>query len=169
LLIEKQSQNLKKMKTKIGVIFFFTLFTFNIGKAQIVEKFDSTLWVKNITVAKATSIEKKLPIMLVFSGSDWCKPCIKLKTQILLTDEFSTYAKTHFVLLNLDFPRKAKNKLSTEQQVHNDELAGKYNAEGTFPLVVVIDSEGKVLATSGYMDVTPAEYIKNLEALLLKK
>ncbi len=157
------------MKSKLSVLLLTLIFSVFFSKAQVVEKFDTTLWVSNITQAKSISNEKKLPIMLVFSGSDWCKPCIKLKTQILLTDTFSIYAKTHFILLNLDFPRKAKNKLSNEQQAHNDELAGKYNAEGTFPLVVIIDSEGKVLASSGYLDISPAEYIVNLESLLLKK
>lgn len=157
------------MKTKI---FYITTLLFLISVASIsaqTEKFDSTLWVSNITTAKAAAIEKHLPIILVFSGSDWCKPCIKLKSQILLTDTFSAYAKDHFVLLNLDFPRKSKNKLSDAQQAHNDELASRYNLEGTFPLVVIIDAEGKVLATSGYLDLTPAEYIVNLESLLNKK
>lgn len=157
------------MKIKIifgtSLILFLSFTTI----AQQVEKFDSTLWVRNITEAKAAAAEKHFPIMLVFSGSDWCKPCIKLKSQILLTDAFSAYAKNHFVLLNLDFPRKSKNKLSPEQQAHNDELASKYNMDGTFPLVVIIDLEGKVLATSGYLDLTPDEYISNLESLLNKK
>lgn len=137
--------------------------------AQQIEKFDTTLWVSNITIAKTEATEKGHPIMLVFSGSDWCKPCIKLKTQILLTETFSAYAKDHYILLNLDFPRKTKNKLSDEQQAHNDELASKYNMEGVFPLVVIIDTDGKVLATSGYLDISPAEYIANLESLLVKK
>jgi thioredoxin-related protein len=137
--------------------------------AQQVEKFDTTLWVNNITIAKTAAAEKGHPIMLVFSGSDWCKPCIKLKTQILLTETFSAYAKDHYILLNLDFPRKAKNKLSDEQQAHNDELASKYNMDGVFPLVVIIDVDGKVLATSGYLDLSPSEYIANLESLLVKK
>ncbi len=158
------------MKTKIIFITsLFLLFSFTSIIAQEVEKFDSTLWISNLTLAKVAAAEKGHPIMLVFSGSDWCKPCIKLKTQILLTDTFSIYAKDHFVLLNLDFPRKAKNKLSTEQQAHNDELASKYNMEGTFPLVVIIDVDGKVLASTGYLDLSPAEYISHLESLLNKK
>lgn len=157
------------MKTKlVALSLSFCLFAAT-SFSQIIEKFDTTIWVRNISTAKSISAEKHLPIMLVFSGSDWCKPCIKLKTQILLTDTFSAYAKDHFVLLNLDFPRKAKNKLSAEQEVHNDELASKYNMDGTFPLVVIIDNEGKILATSGYLDITPAEYITNLESLLIKK
>lgn len=157
------------MKTKIifsaTLIILICFATF----AQQVEKFDTSLWVSNITIAKAAAKEKGHPIMLVFSGSDWCKPCIKLKTQILLTETFSAYAKDHYILLNLDFPRKAKNKLSDEQQAHNDELASMYDMEGIFPLVVIIDVDGKVLATSGYLDISPAEYIANLESLLVKK
>ncbi len=150
------------MKTKLLIICTLIIVLSNSIFAQEVEKFDTTIWVKNLSIAKASASEKGLPIMLVFSGSDWCKPCIKLKTQILLTDTFSAYAKDHFVLLNLDFPRKAKNKLSPEQQVHNDDLASKYNMEGTFPLVVIIAKDGKVLASTGYLDITPAEYILHL-------
>lgn len=157
------------MKTKLAGLILSICLISTVSFAQIVEKFDTTLWVTNITIAKAVALEKGQPIMLVFSGSDWCKPCIKLKTQILLTDTFSVYAKDHFVLLNLDFPRKAKNKLSAEQQAHNDELASKYNMEGTFPLVVIIDKDGTVLASTGYLDLTPAEYIVHLESLLNKK
>jgi len=145
------------------------LFGLKIINAQSAEKFDSTIWVKNFEQAKLIAIDKKLPIVLVFSGSDWCKPCIKLKTQILLTDSFSAYAKDHFVMLNLDFPSKKVNKLSSEQQKHNDELAAKYNIEGVFPLLLILDNSYKVITSSGYIDVKPEEYIKNLESLLKNK
>jgi len=157
------------MKTKALFYISLILLLSYTAKAQQVEKLDSTLWMGDLTTAKTAATERHLPIMLVFSGSDWCKPCIKLKTQILLTDTFSNYAKNHFVLLNLDFPRKSKNKLSDQQQAHNDNLASKYNTEGVFPLVVIIDVEGNVLATFGYLDTTPSEYILHMESLLAKK
>lgn len=156
------------MKTSIGILAFLCLFAVTTLKSQVVEKFDTSLWVSNITQAKALSVEKNIPIMLVFSGSDWCIPCMKLKKQILLTDTFSVYAKDHFVLLNLDFPRKSKNKLSSEQQSHNDQLASQYNMQGVFPLVVIINKEGEILGSTGFLDLTPAEYITYLESLLKK-
>ena len=48
---------------------------------------------------------------MIFSGSDWCKPCINLKQSILLTDEFAKFSGEEMVLLELDFPYKKKNKL----------------------------------------------------------
>ncbi len=154
-------------KIVIGVLLF--LISSFYTKSQVVESFDSNIWVKNITQAKVLAIEKKVPILLVFSGSDWCIPCMKLKKQILLTDTFSNYAKEHFVLLNLDFPRKSKNKLPTDQQAHNDQLASIYNNQGFFPLVVIINSDGVFLASTGFLDISPAEYILHIEELLNKK
>lgn len=157
------------MKTKFLFLIIIISFLGYTTKAQEVEKLDTTLWMTDFTSAQAAAAARHLPILLVFSGSDWCKPCIKFRSQILLTDTFSTYARDHFVMLNLDFPRKSKNKLSVEQQAHNDNLASKYNMEGIFPLVVIVDVDGKVLATFGYLDTSPSEYIIYMESLLAKK
>ena len=67
-------------------------------------------------------------------------------------------------MLKADFPKKKANKLSKEQQDKNDLLAEKYNQNGYFPLVVVLDKTGKVLGTTGYKNITPAEYIKLLSS-----
>lgn len=47
----------------------------------------------------------------------------------------------------------------------NEALAEKYNTRGFFPLVVLLDSDGNVLGTTGYKDVSATEYIKILESL----
>ncbi len=54
---------------------------------------DSTIWNTNFKFASELSKEKKLPLIMVFSGSDWCKPCIKLREQILVDTLFCTWAK----------------------------------------------------------------------------
>jgi hypothetical protein len=67
-------------------------------------------------------------------------------------------------MLKADFPRKKKNKLSAEQQVHNDKLAEKYQAQ--FPLVAVLNFEGKVLGRIGFKKkYTPEDYINFIAAL----
>ena len=68
-------------------------------------------WVTDIEQAKVISSEKNRHIILVFQGSDWCAPCIKLERGLWSTEEFKAYAKEHFVLLKADFPRKKNNKL----------------------------------------------------------
>ncbi len=116
-------------------------------------------WLTNIDEAKKQASELDRNIILVFQGSDWCAPCIKLEKEIWSSQEFQAYAKDHFVMLKADFPRKKQNALSPDQQEHNEGLAEKYNRDGYFPFVVVLDGSGKVLGESGYKKISPAEYI----------
>ncbi|WP_159022634.1 thioredoxin family protein [Formosa sp. L2A11] len=121
-------------------------------------------WQTDFTKAKEIATENDRTIILVFQGSDWCAPCIKLDREIWSTNEFQELSENHFVMLQADFPRKSKNALSKEQQAHNNKLAEKYNLNGYFPYVVVLNSSGKVLGNLGYEKTTPALYFKKLEA-----
>ena len=117
-------------------------------------------WNTDFEVSKKNSSEKNQNILLVFSGSDWCGPCIKLDRDIWKSSEFINYSQDHLVLLKADFPRKKKNKLSNELQLKNDKLAEKYNIQGYFPFVVILDAEGKVLGQTSYKkDFLPKDYI----------
>ncbi|QNH62574.1 thioredoxin family protein [Hymenobacter sediminicola] len=115
--------------------------------------------------AKAT----QKPVLAVFSGSDWCKPCIMLKQEVFDQPEFAQYAQDRFVLARFDFPRSKKNKLSAEQTKVNEQAAAQLNKEGAFPLVVLLSPEGKVLAKTGYRPGGVAAYDAYLTQLLAKK
>ncbi len=121
-------------------------------------------WLTDLDQAKTVATEENKKIVLVFQGSDWCAPCIKLDKEIWSTDAFKNYAKEHFVLLKADFPRKKKNKLDKSQQERNNKLAEKYNTKGFFPLVVILNNEGTVLGESGYKKMTPTKYTKLLDS-----
>ena len=121
-------------------------------------------WQTDINVAKEIATKESKPIILVFQGSDWCAPCIKLDREIWSTDTFKKYAKENYIMLKADFPRRKKNALSEVQTKANALLAEKYNKQGFFPFVVVLDSNGKVLGESSYKKTTPENYIKELNA-----
>lgn len=102
-------------------------------------------WMGDFSQAqKDASTQKKL-ILLNFSGSDWCGPCIKLKHDVFESETFGQYAQNKLVLVRADFPRLKKNQLPADQQARNDQMAEKYNPNGKFPLTVLINSQGKVL------------------------
>lgn len=122
-------------------------------------------WNNNIDDAKALAARENKNIILVFSGSDWCAPCIKLDRNIWQSDEFKKESAEKWVLLKADFPKKKQNALPEAQQKHNDQLAEKYNREGYFPLVVVIDKTGKVLGKTGFKNISPKEYIELLHSM----
>ncbi len=123
-------------------------------------------WQTDFETAKQISSVENRPIILVFQGSDWCAPCIKLDREIWSSEEFKSYSKEHFVMLQADFPRKKANALPNEQQQKNNQLAEKYNKQGYFPFVVVLDKEGNVLGESGYEKTTPTAYIEKLESFV---
>jgi thioredoxin-related protein len=122
-------------------------------------------WQENFDEAKKIASEQDKNIIIVFSGSDWCAPCIKLDKNIWQSEAFKKEANEEWVLVKANFPRKKANELSKEQTELNRKLAEKYNIEGSFPLVVILDKSGKVLGKMGFKNVTPEEYIKMIHAL----
>ncbi|MFK7748473.1 MAG: thioredoxin family protein [Kordia sp.] len=123
-------------------------------------------WQTNFEAAKEMASDENKPIILVFQGSDWCAPCIKLDKEIWSTDSFKAYAKDHYILLQADFPRRKKNKLSQDQTAQNAKLAEKYNKNGIFPFVVILDSNGKVLGQTGYKKIAVADYIETINSFV---
>ena len=122
-------------------------------------------WETNWDEASTKARENSQNIILVFSGSDWCGPCIKLDKEVWQSTEFQTFANTHWVLLRADFPRKKKNELPEIQIAENARLAEKYNENGYFPLVVLLNADGEVLGKTGYKNISVKEYIDELKTL----
>lgn len=101
-------------------------------------------------------------VLMVFAGSDWCRPCIQFKESILMQDDFQAYAKKSIDVLYLDFPAKKKNKLSKEQIAHNESLAEKYNQSGLFPHIILMDKNEKVVKTINFEGQDVDTFIKML-------
>ena len=125
-----------------------------------------TGWLTDLDAAKAAAKAANRPILAVFSGSDWCKPCIMYEQEVFAKPEFMAYAKDRLVLAHFDFPRMKKNQLPAAQQKMNDAAAAQLNREGDFPLAVVISPEGKVLAKTGYLAGGPAAFEAYLKKVL---
>ncbi len=125
----------------------------------------SQTWGTNIDEAKKQAAEQNKHILLVFSGSDWCGPCIKLDKNIWQSEEFKKDAKKNWILVKADFPKKKANQLSPELTESNNQLAEKYNKDGNFPFVVVIDKTGKVMGMTAYKNIDAQQYIEELHEL----
>lgn len=98
-----------------------------------------------ITIAK----KEKKNVLLYFTGSDWCPPCKKLKSDLFETEAFKL-ASEDYVLLYVDIPRN-KDLISRSQMAQNKTLLSKYNKKGVFPLLTVLSPRGVLLDDySGY-------------------
>ena len=120
-------------------------------------------WSTDFEAAKKASVEKKLPILADFSGSDWCGWCIKLDSEVFAKKEFKEFAKDNLVLFLADFPRKKQQDEKIKKQ--NAELSKKYAIEG-FPTVLLMDAEGKVFARTGYERGGATAYVEHLKKLI---
>jgi len=121
-------------------------------------------WQPNFETAKKIAKEKHELILLNFSGSDWCGPCMRLRREILDNEVFTKMADTSLVMVNADFPRNKKNQLDAQTGKQNDALADKYNPDGKFPFTLLLDENGKVLKTwDGFPDESAQQFSEEVE------
>ena len=104
-------------------------------------------WQPDFDKARALAKDNHQLILLNFSGSDWCGPCIRMHREIFADSTFSAMADSNLVMVNADFPRNKKNQLDKQRQKNNDALADKYNPQGKFPFTLLLDADGKILQT----------------------
>ena len=125
----------------------------SVGDAELAAK----LYDSSLNKAKA---EKKL-VLLDFTGSDWCQPCMALRKNVLNSPEFKGYAQTNLVLVELDFP--IKKKQTEELKKANEELGSKFKVEG-YPTIILLEPDGtQLLKTMEAALDTPKEFIARLE------
>jgi thioredoxin-related protein len=122
-------------------------------------------WLTNFETAQARARSEKKLLLIEFTGSDWCPPCIMLGRQVFSQPEFKDYAAQHLVLLEVDFPRT--KELSAEQKAANEKLADQFGIDG-FPTVIILDSTGRKIGELGYMPGGPKPFIAAVEELRAK-
>ncbi|MEI8294054.1 MAG: thioredoxin family protein [bacterium] len=103
----------------------------------------SGIWSTDYNASLAQAAASKKAILLEFTGSDWCPPCMKQNQDVFETEAFENYAKDKIVPVKLDFPRRKEQPAEIKER--NQELAAKYGVEG-FPTIILLSPEGKELA-----------------------
>ena len=117
-------------------------------------------WLTDLDAAKAQGIKENKPLLVDFTGSDWCPPCIQLHKVVFESAEFAAVA-SKYVLVELDYPRKTPQ--APELKAKNAELSKKFGISG-FPTVLLIDAKsGDVFGkTVGFGGQTAKEYLDKL-------
>ncbi|MDP2136610.1 MAG: thioredoxin family protein [Candidatus Didemnitutus sp.] len=119
-------------------------------------------WQTDFSKALAEAHRSQKPILLNFTGSDWCAWCHRLWDEIFQTPAFSAYAAKELVLVELDFPRKKPLPDTLKKQNHA--LAEKYRVTG-YPTVVFLSHTGTELGRLAYMQGGPKTFIRELRRL----
>jgi thioredoxin-related protein len=130
-------------------------------------------WQTNLTEAMKISKKTKKPLLLFFTGSDWCGWCMRLQKEVLNTPEFAKWAKDNVVLLELDFPRKTPQLPEIQKQ--NSELQQTFAVQG-YPTVWIVNAtkkDGKInfeqLGKTGYVAGGPAAWLAGADQILKNK
>ena len=151
-------------------IIVFLLFTFCVIEGQAQE----LKWFTDVKEAVAIGNKEKKPLMLFFTGSDWCGWCIRLQKEVFKTPEFIKWAKENVVLVELDFPRK--NEQTDAVKMQNAQLQQQLQVRG-YPTVWFVSAtktaEAKVnlnaLGSTGYVAGGPKVWIDGANQIIQKK
>ena len=154
------------------ILLLFTIVSFT-SFSQLIE--GNWLNTEKPEMNKAIEISQKTnkPIMLFFTGSDWCGWCKKLVKEVYKTSEFNTWAKKNVVLVEVDFPRRSK--LSSELTAQNNSLKQNFQPRG-YPTVYFVkpvkgadgNVQFKTLGQTGYVAGGPTKWIASANQFLKK-
>lgn len=128
-------------------------------------------WETDINKAISVSNKTKKPMLMFFTGSDWCGWCIRLQKEVLKTPEFATWAKKNVVLVELDFPRKSTQTDVIKMQ--NNGLQQTFGIQG-FPTVYFATAKMNskevpaftALGSTGYVAGGPSAWLAEANKIL---
>ncbi len=120
------------------------------------DNIESIVWETDFELAKSKSQKTKRPILMLFTGSDWCAPCKMLKANFFDSSEFIKMSN-NFIMLMVDFP-KDKALITHEQEKLNTLLSAKYGVK-SFPTLIAINYDGAIIdKIKSYSSVSDTVY-----------
>lgn len=140
---------------------FLVLFVFFTGVVVHAQN-----WNTNISSAIKEASQKNKKILIFFTVDNQCENCTKLEQNIFKSDDFIAFANENYNLVKIKFGYNSASNLSEEEVKQNLLIVEKYNKDGFFPLVVVLNKEAKKLGNIGvYKNETPSQYIALLHSI----
>lgn len=121
-------------------------------------------WLTNLEEAQVKAAAENKPILIEFTGSDWCPPCKMLNKNVFSTETFNTKAPEKFVLVEMDFPRDTAG-ITPEVQQYRQNIAKKYSISG-YPSIILTNATGKPIAKTSFRTGGPDEYLTHLDEIL---
>jgi len=131
---------------KVSYIFLFFFWSFLLN-AQNTR--NEITWQGNFEHAKHLAKRKKMPILLYFTGSDWCAPCIRMEKEFWKSKDVLQFCED-FVFVKVDCPRRT-DLLTDNQRTENLTLLREFNKSKIFPCVIILTKNHRIWEKmSGY-------------------
>ena len=131
--------------------------------SHISEEDNNNIWLTDFYEAKVKALKEKKPILIDFTGSDWCGWCVKLEEEVFSQTDFIKFASESLVLVEIDFPKKKVQ--SEELKVQNKALAEKYSIRG-FPTVLLLSHDAELIEKTGYLSGGAKAYVNHINSIL---
>jgi rhodanese-related sulfurtransferase/thioredoxin-related protein len=146
------------MKSRLKNISFAIAVVFAVCLARAEE----LKWFTDLAGAQTQAKTEQKTVLLFFHGSDWCPACKEIEKQVFQSPEFIGYARKALVLVDVDFPEKARQ--SEELKKSNLALKEKFNVGENFPTLLLLDETGHtVFQEAGYAGGGPAAVLPGLQ------
>ncbi len=123
-------------------------------------------WTMDFDAAKELASEKKLPLLLNFTGSDWCGWCKLMDKNVFAQKPWQEFASSNVLLVTLDFP-KDKSIVPEKYVKRNEELKNQFSVRG-FPTYVILDTNGetKIGQLGAGREKTPDSFIAEFKSVV---
>jgi len=123
-------------------------------------------WTQDYDAAMALARERSLPVLIKFTGSNWCGWCKIMEHDVFSTEEFAKWAEGRVVLVTIDFPSRHLSIVPKEWQSRNVALRHKHDVNG-YPTIIVLNSKGEVVGRLGASRKPTVEsFTKSFEELV---
>ena len=130
-------------------------------------------WETNVEKASQLAMKTNKPLLLFFTGSDWCGWCIRLQKEVLKTPEFANWAQENAILVELDFPKRTPQQPEIVQQ--NSALQQMFQVQG-YPTIWFAKpgiKDGKIsldrMGRTGYVAGGPSKWLETANQIVAKK
>ena len=121
-------------------------------------------WTTNLESALASAKQNKKFVMVQFTGSDWCPPCIMMQKAVFSKSSFTRLVPKKFILVKIDIPRSNK-----AMSLENGKVMKNYNVTGV-PTILLFGDDGKEFSRFGASQYPTVEgFIDKLSEELKKK
>lgn len=161
---------MKKRQFSFLVVAFFSAMVVSAQVATVAVKgAEVGKWTQDYAAAKKLAVEKKLPLLLNFTGSDWCYWCKLMDKQVFSKDEWKTWASDKIVLAFINFPKNQK-LVPKEYVDRNQALQKEFRVRG-YPTYILLYTDGARVwgSLEASPDATPKSFIEDIEKIIAKE
>lgn len=118
----------------------------------------------DLPAAQARAKASGKGLLLVFTGSDWCRPCMQLHDEVWSKQEFVDAAGKSWELVVVDSPR-GDDVLDAATRARNEALRERF-AVNSWPTIFLADAEARPYArTKDYAPGGPKAWLETLATL----